>query len=348
MKKNNYTVAIIISLFFHAVLFAALIWGTDFTMSKPKPQGSTIQAVVVDPALVNQQARQFREQRDAAKKAEQERLERLERQAVALEQQRQAEEERIRKLRADKLQAEKAAREADAERARISREKEKAAEEKRQADEQAKLAREEAKKAEAERQAKLKAKQEAEEATRKAEIARQQKIEEQKRAEEAARQAEAERKAKVAAKKKAEEEARKAEAARKEAERKAKEAKALQRQQEAALNDMFAGLEAETEQRGSAKGQFIADETARYGEIYKQMIQQNLLFDQNFSGKECNLQMRLSVSGLLLDVSDVGGDTGLCRAAKAAVAKVSQFPMPEDPAVVEKLRSIRLTVKPVS
>ncbi|MDO6705669.1 MULTISPECIES: cell envelope integrity protein TolA [unclassified Photobacterium] len=348
MKKNNYTVAIVISLFFHAVLFVALIWGTDFTMSKPKPHGSTIQAVVVDPALVNQQARQIREQRDAAKRAEQDRLERLERQAAALEKQRQAEEERLRKLRSDKLEAEKAAREADAERERIAREKAKAAEEKRKADEDARLAREAANKAEAERQAKLKAKQEAEEAARQAELARQKKVEEQKRAEEAARKAEADRQAKIAAKKKAEEEARKAEAARKEAERKAKEAQELQRQQEAALNDMFAGLEAESELRGSAKGQFVTDEATRYGEIYKQMIQQNLLFDQNFSGKECNLQMRLSANGLLLDVSDVGGDTSLCRAAKAAVVKVSQFPMPEDPAVVEKLRSIRLTVKPVS
>ncbi|GAB6262130.1 cell envelope integrity protein TolA [Photobacterium sp. CCB-ST2H9] len=348
MKKNNYSVAIIVSLFFHAVLIAALIWGADFTTSKPKPAGSTIQAVVVDPALVNQQARKIREQRDAAKKAEKERLERLEQQAAALEQQRQAEEERLRKLRADKLQAEKAAREADAERERISREKAKAAEEKRQADEEARVAREAAKKAEAERQVKLKAKQEAEEAARQAEIARQKKVEEQKRAEEAARKAEEERKAKLAAKKKAEEAARKAEAARKEAERKAKEAKELQRQQEAALNDMFAGLEAESEQRGGAKGQFIADEAARYGEIYKQMIQQNLLTDPSFNGKECNLQMRLSASGLLLDVADVGGDNSLCRAAKAAVVKVSQFPMPEDPAVAEKVRSIRLTVKPVS
>ena len=353
MKNNNYTAAVIISLLLHGLLLAALLWGTDFSMSKPKPQGNTIKAVVVDPALVSQQAKQIRQQRNAAKQAELDRLKRLEQQAEALEQQRQAEEDRLRKLKADKLKAEKEARAAEAERKKAADAKRKAEEEKRKADEAARIAREKAAKAEAERQKQLARKREAEETKRKAEAAarkaeeeRQAKIAAKKKAEEEARKAEQERKAKLAAKKKAEEEARKAEAVRKEAERKAAEALELQRQQEAALNDMFAGLEAETEQRGGARGQFVADETDRYGAIYTQMIQQNLLVEQSFIGKECVIRMRLSANGLVLDASEDGGDGTLCRAAKAAVVKVSQFPMPEDPAVVEKLRSIRLTVSP--
>ncbi|PSW18692.1 cell envelope integrity protein TolA [Photobacterium sanctipauli] len=346
MKNNNYSTAIIISLVLHGLLVAALLWGTDFAMNEPKPAGNTIKAVVVDPNLVNQQAQRIREQREAAKQAEQDRLRRLEQQAEALEKQRQAEEQRLRQLKADKLKAEKEAREAEQERKRVAAERAKAAEEKRKADEAARVAREQAAKAEAERQAK-------QEAARKAEAERQRQIAEQRKAEEAKRQAEAEakraeqeRQAQIAAKKKAEEEARVAEAARQEAERKAAEAREVQRQQEAALSDMFAGLEAETEQRGGARGQFIADETQRYGAIYTQMIQQNLLVEQSFIGRECVIRMRLSANGLVLDASEEGGDRSLCRAAKAAVVKVSQFPMPEDPAVIERLRGIRLIVSP--
>ncbi|PSW07416.1 cell envelope integrity protein TolA [Photobacterium lipolyticum] len=343
MKKNNYSMAVIISLCLHALLLAALLWGTDFSMNKPKIHGNTIKAVVVDPALVNQQAQKIRQQRNAAKQAEQDRLKRLEQQADSLEKQRKAEEQRLRELKADKLQAEKETRKAEADRKRVAAAKEKeekqAAEEKRKADEATRVAKQQAAKAEADRKAK-------QEATRKAELARQKKVEEQRKAEEAARKAEEDRKAKVAAKKKADEEARKAEAAAKEAQRKAAEAKELQRQQEAALNDMFSGLEAENEQRGGARGQFASDEADRYGAIFKQQIQQNLLIDESFLGRECVVKMRLSVNGLVLDISDEGGDPNVCRAAKAAVVKVSQFNMPEDPLVIEKLRNIRLTVSP--
>ncbi|KAB1510077.1 cell envelope integrity protein TolA [Photobacterium damselae] len=334
MKNNNYTTSVIISLFLHALLLIALIWGADFAMTESKPAGNAIQAVVVDPALVHQQAQRIRDQRQAAQKAEQDRLKRLEQQADALEKQRKAEAERVRKLKEDKLAAEKATREAEA-----------AA---KKADAERKVKEAAAAKAEAERKAK-------QEAAEKAEQLRQQKVAEQRKAEEAAKKAEADRKAKEAAKKKAEEAAKlaeqkriEAEKQRKESERKAAEAKAKQQQQEAALDNIFDGLEAETQQRGGAKGQFIADETQRYGAIYKQMIQQNLLTDQSFIGKQCVLSMRLSANGLLLNVDQVSGDNTLCRAAKAAVVKISQFPMPEDPAVIEKLRNIKLTVSPQS
>ncbi|MGR5141498.1 cell envelope integrity protein TolA [Photobacterium sp. DNB23_23_1] len=353
MKKKDYSAAFIISLLMHGSLVVMLLWGSDFVMTKPKPSGNIVQAVVVDPALVNQQAQRIRQQREAAKVAEQDRLKRLEQQADALEKMRQEEEQRLRQLKADKLKAEKEARDAEQERKRVAAERTKVAEEKRKADEAARVAREQAAKAEADRKVK-------QEAARKAEQERQRQVAEQRKAEEAKRQAEdakrqaeaaaakaeAERQAQVAAKKKAEEEARQAEAAREEAERKAAEARETQRQQEAALNDMFAGLEAESELRGGARGQFVADERDRYGAIYRQMIQQNLLVEQSFIGKECVIRMRLSSNGLVLDASEDSGDSALCRAAKAAVVKVSQFPMPEDQAVVEQLRNIRLTVSP--
>ncbi|UKA09329.1 cell envelope integrity protein TolA [Photobacterium damselae] len=362
MKNNNYTTSVIISLFLHALLLIALIWGADFAMTESKPAGNAIQAVVVDPALVHQQAQRIRDQRQAAQKAEQDRLKRLEQQADALEKQRKAEAERVRKLKEDKLAAEKATREAEAERKAKQEAAEKAEQLRQQKLAEQRKAEAAAKKADAERKVKeaAAAKAEAErkakqEAAEKAEQLRQQKVAEQRKAEEAAKKAEADRKAKEAAKKKAEEAAKLAEQKRietekqrKESERKAAEAKAKQQQQEAALDNIFDGLEAETQQRGGAKGQFIADETQRYGAIYKQMIQQNLLTDQSFIGKQCVLSMRLSANGLLLNVDQVSGDNTLCRAAKAAVVKISQFPMPEDPAVIEKLRNIKLTVSPQS
>ncbi|MCG3811415.1 cell envelope integrity protein TolA [Photobacterium damselae] len=362
MKNNNYTTSVIISLFLHALLLIALIWGADFAMTESKPAGNAIQAVVVDPALVHQQAQRIRDQRQAAQKAEQDRLKRLEQQADALEKQRKAEAERVRKLKEDKLAAEKATREAEAERKAKQEAAEKAEQLRQQKLAEQRKAEAAAKKADAERKvkeaaaAKAEAEREAkQEAAEKAEQLRQQKVAEQRKAEEAAKKAEADRKAKEAAKKKAEEAAKlaeqkriEAEKQRKESERKAAEAKAKQQQQEAALDNIFDGLEAETQQRGGAKGQFIADETQRYGAIYKQMIQQNLLTDQSFIGKQCVLSMRLSANGLLLNVDQVSGDNTLCRAAKAAVVKISQFPMPEDPAVIEKLRNIKLTVSPQS
>ncbi len=362
MKNNNYTTSVIISLFLHALLLIALIWGADFAMTESKPAGNAIQAVVVDPALVHQQAQRIRDQRQAAQKAEQDRLKRLEQQADALEKQRKAEAERVRKLKEDKLAAEKATREAEAERKAKQEAAEKAEQLRQQKLAEQRKAEAAAKKADAERKVKeaAAAKAEAErkakqEAAEKAEQLRKQKVAEQRKAEEAAKKAEADRKAKEAAKKKAEEAAKlaeqkriEAEKQRKESERKAAEAKAKQQQQEAALDNIFDGLEAETQQRGGAKGQFIADETQRYGAIYKQMIQQNLLTDQSFIGKQCVLSMRLSANGLLLNVDQVSGDNTLCRAAKAAVVKISQFPMPEDPAVIEKLRNIKLTVSPQS
>ena len=109
---------------------------------------------------------------------------------------------------------------------------------------------------------------------------------------------------------------------------------------------MFSGLEAENEQRGGARGKHIADEVARYGTIYKQMIQQNLLVDQSFKGQECKLTLRLSANGLVLDVSQLAGNDTLCRAAKSAILQVSEFPMPDNPDVVKQLRVINLTVSP--
>ncbi|WP_077605445.1 cell envelope integrity protein TolA [Salinivibrio kushneri] len=336
--KDSLIPALAISALLHVVLVIVLLWGADFSSdSTPTPKaGRAIDATVIDPAVVNAQAKKIREQRNQAKREEAERLKRLEQQAKRLEQQREQEEQRLREVKRQKLEAERQARE----------EQKRIAEQQAKAEEQARIAKQKAERAERERQRKLEEKRKAELAAEKAEKARQEKLAAQRKAEEEAKKAEAERQRKLAERKKAEEEARKAEQARQEAERKAQEAKRRQQEQEAALNDLFSGLESEASQRQSARGQFIQDEVARYGAIFTQMIQQRLIVDDGLSGQECVVNMRLSPTGLLLNVEEKAGNTRLCRATKTAVASVSQFPMPEDGDIIAKLRDIELTVRP--
>ena len=47
-KKSGYAKSIVISVLLHALLVVALVWGTDFTMSKPEPSGKMVEAVVID------------------------------------------------------------------------------------------------------------------------------------------------------------------------------------------------------------------------------------------------------------------------------------------------------------
>ncbi|WP_235869193.1 cell envelope integrity protein TolA [Veronia nyctiphanis] len=150
----------------------------------------------------------------------------------------------------------------------------------------------------------------------------------------------------MAEKKKAEEAKRKAEAQQREAEKKAAEAKRRQQEQEAALNELFSDLASDSVQRSGAKAQFIDDEANRLGSIYEQMIQRNLIYDDSMRGKECRVNIRLTGTGVVLDVSQISGDASVCRATKAAVLKVPAFPMSDDPDVNKKLRDINLTFAP--
>ncbi len=316
MKKNNKLApSIIISLILHSLLLVALLWGADFTMSKPKPGGNLVQTVVIDPALVKKQANDIRRQRQLAEKKEQERLDKLRREAEQLEKNRKAEEARIRKLKQEKAKADKAAREAE--------KKAREAKKKREAEE--KRRKERAAKAEADRK-----KQQQEAALRKAEQERKDK-----------EAAEKERLEKEKAAKEAREKARKEQQRLKRLERERKE-------QEAALNDIFAGLDAEAAQNSSAQQQFTRSEVDRYGEIYKQRIQSNLRVEESFSGKSCRINLKLLPTGkdaIVSSVKVLGGDSQLCAATQRAVAQVASFPLPGDQGIVNKLRDINLTVE---
>ncbi|USD64322.1 cell envelope integrity protein TolA [Vibrio sp. SCSIO 43136] len=364
MKKNKkgFTSALTISLAMHALLVAALLWGTDFTMDKPQNSGNMVQAVVIDPKLVQQQANEIRQKRDAAARAEQERLDKLRKQSEQLEKNRQAEEARIRKLKEDKAKADKAAR--DAEKARVKKEQERIAAAEKVRKEQERIAKAEAQrkekeaaiaKAEAQRLAKEEAikKAEAERVAKQAAIAKAEKerIEREKAAAAAAEKA---RREKEAAEKAERDRIAKEKAAAEAAEKARKEKERLERlererkQQEAALNDIFSGLESEQAANSSAQQRFVADEVSRYGEIYKQLIKNKLRIDDSYRGKTCRVNIQLvhaGGEGIVRSANALDGDSRVCTATKSAITQVGSFPVPADSDVANKLKDINLTVE---
>ncbi|MEL7286618.1 MAG: cell envelope integrity protein TolA [Pseudomonadota bacterium] len=332
-KRKEYTKPIAISVGLHALLVVALLWGTDFTMSKPEPTGQMVQAVVIDPKLVQKQANEIRQQREKAAKKEQDRLDKLRREAEQLEKNRKAEEEQIRKLKEQQAKDAKAAREAEA--ARKKKEQERKAEE-----ERTREAKEQAAKAEKERKAKEEAVRKAEQERVAREKAAKEAEEKAKREREAAAKAEQERIAKEKAAKEAAEKARKEKERLERIERERKE-------QEAALDDIFAGLESESSANQQAQGQFVADEVSRYSSIYTQLIQSKLLKDDYLLGKECRVNIKLIPTGadmIVSSVSVLSGDSRVCAAAKSAIAQVPSFPMSTDSTVNQRLKDINLTV----
>ncbi|MFC3025459.1 cell envelope integrity protein TolA [Vibrio zhugei] len=333
-EKPQFTAPVIISIALHAVLIGALVWSADFNLEKPKPKssGKMVEAVVVDPNLIHQQAEKIRQQRAEAAQKEQARkarLDKMRREADELAKKRKAEEESIRKLKEQQALEAKKAREAEKAR------QERAAQEKKAAAEKARQ--------EKERAAKAEAKRKAEAAAAKAKAEKEAKARAEREKAEKAKQAAAAAKAKQ--ERLAKEKAAKEKAA-KEAAAKAK-AKAQQQKQ---LEDIFNGLKNESSENSAAQAKHVASESDRWGAIYQQLIQKNLLLDDNFKGKDCKVNLRLIPTGtgaILKNITVEGGDSRLCRATRAAVAKVGTFPLPKnDPAVVEKLRNINLTVAP--
>ncbi|MHA2708590.1 cell envelope integrity protein TolA [Vibrio owensii] len=332
-KSKEYTKPIAISVGLHALLVVALLWGTDFTMSKPEPTGQMVQAVVIDPKLVQKQANEIRQQREKAAKKEQDRLDKLRREAELLEKNRKAEEEQIRKLKEQQAKDAKAAREAEA--ARKKKEQERKVEE-----ERVRKEKERAAKAEQERKAKEEAAAKAEQERVAREKAAKEAEEKAKREREAAAKAEQERIAKEKAAKEAAEKARQEKERLERLERERKE-------QEAALDDIFAGLESEASQNSAARNQFIDDELSRMSSIYTQNIQQRLIKDDYLLGKECRVNIKLIPTGtdmMVAGVTILDGDARVCAAAKSAIAQVGTFPKSSEEAVNEKLKDINLTV----
>ncbi|ASI90475.1 cell envelope integrity protein TolA [Vibrio mediterranei] len=335
-KKNNssYGKPIAISLFAHLMLVVALLWGTDFTMNKAEPTGM-VQAVVIDPARVRQQAQEIRKQRETAAKKEQDRLDKLRRESEQLERNRKAEEERIRKLKQQQAKDAQAAREAE-KRREVERQRAAKAEAERKAKEEA------VRVAEQQRVAKEAAIAKAEKERLEKERAIKEAQEKAQREKEAAERAEKDRIAKEKAAKEAAEKARIEKERLQQLERERKE-------QEAALDNIFSGLESEAALNTSARSKHVASEVQRMGAIYTQLIQQKLLLEDSFRGKQCRVNLKLIPAGngaIAGQVAVLDGDSRLCAATKRAIAQVGTFPLSKEADVNQQLKNINLTVVP--
>ncbi|CAH0526313.1 cell envelope integrity protein TolA [Vibrio hippocampi] len=347
-QNNSYLLPVMVSLGAHAVLMAALLWGTDFTMEQAEPTGM-VEAVVIDPAQVRQQAAEIRKQRETAAKKEQDRLDKLRRESEQLERNRKEEEERIRKLKQQQAQDAQAAREAE-KRREVERKRAVEAETERKIQEEAVRKAEQQRKekeaaiarAEKERIAKEAAVAKAEQERIAKEKALKEAQEKAQREKEAAERAEQERIAKEKAAAEAAEKARQEQLRLDQLERERQE-------KEAALNDIFSGLESEAAANSTARSRFVSSEVQRMGAIYTQLIQQNLLLEDSFRGKECKVNLRLIPAGkdaVVGNVSIIEGESRLCSAAKRAIAKVGSFPLSTDADVNSQLKNINLTVVP--
>ena len=202
--------------------------------------------------------------------------------------------------------------------------------------EQAQKAAEQAQKqrqqAEAERQ---KAQEQAKQAAAEAEAKR-------KAAEEAKRKAEAEAKAREEAKRKAEAEAKAREEARKkaEAEAKRKAAEKARKEREAQLRQQ---MEQEEHQRAVAAAQ------NQYVPAIRRRIEQAWLRPPNVpTGLKCDIRVRLSPAGDVLDASVVSssGNARFDRSAETAARKASPLPIPSDPSINQEFRTLTLTFNP--
>lgn len=185
-----------------------------------------------------------------------------------------------------------------------------------------------------------------EEEQRAAEEARQRKIAEQEKAKRLKEEREKkERERKEAERKKAEEDRKRKEAeerAREEAKRKEQEALEMA-EQERILEEQ---LRAEQAARNARKRRQVISEIGKYTALIEQTIKRNWIVDPSMKGKSCRLNIRLASSGLVIQVTQLEGDSNVCRSAQSAVLKAETLPVSSDPDVFAEMKEINLTLKP--
>ncbi|MGB6976220.1 MAG: cell envelope integrity protein TolA [Gammaproteobacteria bacterium] len=89
----------------------------------------------------------------------------------------------------------------------------------------------------------------------------------------------------------------------------------------------------------------------KYKAMIVQAISQNWLVPDNVDKSlSCQLLIQLGPGGVVLSVQIIrsSGNSVLDRSAQAAVYKTSPLPVPQNPALFDKFRSLRLTVRPES
>ena len=120
------------------------------------------------------------------------------------------------------------------------------------------------------------------------------------------------------------------------------EVQAKRNKQQRELEEQLAQEQAQID---AQETQRVMSEKQRYSVLIKSPIQRNLITNEAFKGKKCQLNIRLGIGGVVLKVDKIAGDEALCRAAISAVYKPSQLPVSRDPKVFAQLRDINLTVE---
>ncbi|MCX8638749.1 cell envelope integrity protein TolA [Gilliamella sp. B3172] len=352
--NSKLSVPVLISIILHGIIIVILGYRfmQDSDANFGSINGNSIDAIMVDPSVLNEQyQRQLQSQinQQSAHNQRQEQInsqtdEFLQKQFEQQEQLKQLEKERqelAEKQRLEQIAANEAAKEAE----RAVKEAEKAVQEaKERAAREAERIAQEAKE-KAEKEAKERAEKEAKERAEKEAKERAEK-EAKERAEKEAKE-KAEKEAKEKAEKEAKEKAAK-EAAEKAAKEKAARARAEQAKRDKELNQLLGGLTSGSSnsssgtpnRRGVSNG-----ELGKYISLVQTAIRNNFNNPNGlYSGKNCILEIQIAPDGLLLNVNAKGGDDALCREALTAT-KLAVIPKPTS-ALYNQVKTMTIDFQP--
>ncbi|EOI6419380.1 cell envelope integrity protein TolA, partial [Yersinia enterocolitica] len=105
-----------------------------------------------------------------------------------------------------------------------------------------------------------------------------------------------------------------------------------------------AGAAAAGKGGGKKSGASAGDISGYLGQVTAAI--QSKFYDADlYKGRTCNLRIKLAPDGLLIDVTQEGGDPALCQAAIAA-AKLAKIPKPPSQDVYEVFKNAPLVFKP--
>lgn len=82
----------------------------------------------------------------------------------------------------------------------------------------------------------------------------------------------------------------------------------------------------------------------KYASQIKQAIQTRIIDPDAWSGKSCDLAIKLNPDGSLAEVKTVGGDADFCRVAKSAI-ELAKIPAPPSKEVYERIKIATLVFK---
>lgn len=153
---------------------------------------------------------------------------------------------------------------------------------------------------------------------------------------------EQEKKKKEEEKKKKDEELKKKKAA-EEAKKKKEQQKKLQKELSKELEDLNIkdelADEADEPTRAAKQGKQLT-EKERYIAMIVERITTNWYTDDTMLGKQCRIRLSLASNGFVTSSQVEGGDPAVCQAAMAAINRVGNLPMPEDPELNAEFRNI--------